>query len=330
MRAVILGLTASLFFAATFLFNRTMSLDGGSWVWSASLRFLWMVPMLWGIVAIRGKTRDLWRVMRERPGTWVLWSWIGFGLFYIPLCYAASFGPAWLLASTWQVTILAGAVMGRWIGRPASSSGAAAGEERLWPTLVVSAVMLTGIALVELQHARAVPVGDALLAAGMVLLAAIAYPLGNRQMMAALQGRLHAYERTFGMTLASLPLWVGLAAYGWWTQGPPPPMQTGQTFLVALMSGVIATVLFFSATDLARNSQTRLAAVEATQAGEVVFTALAEWALLPDAQMSAMGMCGMALVVVGMVLHSYRVRLGRGGRYEQVRRISTNSREVRQ
>ena len=46
MRALLIGLAASLFFATTFLFNRVMDLAGGSWIWSAALRFFWMVPLM--------------------------------------------------------------------------------------------------------------------------------------------------------------------------------------------------------------------------------------------------------------------------------------------
>ena len=44
-----------------------------------------------------------------------------------------------------------------------------------------------------------------------------------------------------------------------------------QTFIVALFAGVIATVLFFWATDLVRSQPENLAAVEATQSGAVFF-----------------------------------------------------------
>ncbi len=33
-------------FCFTFIFNRSMNLSGGSWMWSASLRYLFSLPML--------------------------------------------------------------------------------------------------------------------------------------------------------------------------------------------------------------------------------------------------------------------------------------------
>ena len=46
--------------------------------------------------------------------------------------------------------------------------------------------------------------------------------------------------------------------------------------MLALCSGVIATMTFFFATDLAKDNLALLGAVEATQAGTMVFTVLGE------------------------------------------------------
>ncbi|MGF7089248.1 putative membrane protein [Kroppenstedtia sanguinis] len=77
-----------------------------------------------------------------------------------------------------------------------------------------------------------------------------------------------------------------------------------QTFIVALSSGVIATVLFFRATDLVRGDQRKLSAVEATQSGEVIFAALGELILFPSALPSPLASVGMGLIVVGIICHS--------------------------
>ena len=45
-RLIGIGVLAALFFSSTFVLNRAMSLDGGSWVWSASLRYGWMTLFL--------------------------------------------------------------------------------------------------------------------------------------------------------------------------------------------------------------------------------------------------------------------------------------------
>lgn len=46
MKAILVGILASLFFAVTFVLNRAMELSGGSWYWSASLRFLLFIVMM--------------------------------------------------------------------------------------------------------------------------------------------------------------------------------------------------------------------------------------------------------------------------------------------
>lgn len=303
MKALLLGIIASLFFASTFVLNRAMELSGGSWVWSAALRYLFMLPPLLAIVLARGKLMDLLADMRRRPRSWIVWSTVGFGLFYAPICFAAAFGPAWLVASTWQITIIAGALLTPWIGprrlrtadRPAIPL----------QSILISGIMLLGVLVVQLHQAGRVSSRELWLGVAPVAVAAVAYPLGNRKMMALVGDQLDTFQRVLGMTIASLPFWLIVAAYGLVSSGRPSASQTLQSLIVALCSGVIATVLFFKATDLARGDPRHLAAVEATQAGEVVFALVGEMALLHTALPSLSAWIGMALVVLGMILHSY-------------------------
>lgn len=51
-KALFFGLLGSLFFASTFLFNRSMNLGGGYWLWSASLRYLFTLPVLWELPSL--------------------------------------------------------------------------------------------------------------------------------------------------------------------------------------------------------------------------------------------------------------------------------------
>src|SRR5512133_2363568 len=111
LRSVALGLLASFFFAFTFVLNRQMDLVGGSWIWSASLRFFFMLPMLAALLASRGDMGAVVADIRARPRPWLLWSSVGFGFFYAPLCFASAYGPSWLIAATWQITIVAGAIL---------------------------------------------------------------------------------------------------------------------------------------------------------------------------------------------------------------------------
>lgn len=106
------------------------------------------------------------------------------------------------------------------------------------------------------------------------------------------------------MTLCSMPFWMVLSVYAYIQAGLPSAGQTVQSVCVALFSGVIATVLFFRATDLVRHNQKQLALIEATQCGEVLFTLLGGICLLGDAIPEPIGFAGIGLIVVGMILNS--------------------------
>ncbi|MED4583933.1 multidrug resistance efflux transporter family protein [Brevibacillus choshinensis] len=294
MRAIMLGVVASLFFATTFVLNKAMELSGGSWLYSASLRYLFMIPFLLLIVGLRGRLRPLWVEMRAHPWQWVVWSFIGFVLFYAPLCFAAIYSPGWLIAGTWQVTIIAGSLLVPLFGQKIPYKG-----------LLMSLLILAGVALMQMHEASSVGVKEVMLGIVPIVVAAFAYPLGNRKMMALTQGRIDAYQRVLGMTIASLPFWLLLGIWAMVTEGPPSSSQTVQSLLVALASGIVATVLFFQATDMAKGNAQQLAVVEATQAGEVVFAVILEMLFLSVALPGVWSSVGMLLVIVGMVLHSY-------------------------
>src|ERR687898_252397 len=84
---------------------------GGAWEWTASLRYLMLLPLLAVIVGARRGLAPVLATLRAQPKRWLLWSTVGFGLFYAPLAFAVAAGPGWLLAGTWQITILAGILL---------------------------------------------------------------------------------------------------------------------------------------------------------------------------------------------------------------------------
>lgn len=71
MKEIVLGIFASFFFAVTFVLNRSMDLSGGSWIWSAVLRYVFMVPPLIILVLIRGNLRPLLFDFGQRPGIFI-------------------------------------------------------------------------------------------------------------------------------------------------------------------------------------------------------------------------------------------------------------------
>ncbi len=124
-------------------------------------------------------------------------------------------------------------------------------------------------------------------------------------MMEVCAGRLEAYQRVHGMTLASLPFWLLLSLYGVFSAGMPSKDQTIQSALVAVFSGVVATVLFFKATNQVRGNMQKLVTVEATQSLEVLFALMGELIFLSILIPSPLSWICMFIVIFGMILHSY-------------------------
>ncbi|MFP5116319.1 DMT family transporter [Bacillaceae bacterium C204] len=307
MRPIILGIFAAFFFAFTFILNRSMDQAGGSWLWSASLRYFFMVPFLFMIVIGRKNLKPLLLEMKKRPGAWLLWSSVGFGLFYGPICFSAAYAPGWLIAATWQVTIISGSLLAPFFyERVMTEKGPIQQKGKIpFKGLGMSVIILLGIILMQFEQSNHISLGAISLGVLPVIIASFAYPLGNRKMMDICGGRLDVFQRVLGMTIASLPIWIVLSLYGLLTVGTPSKGQLVQSGLVAISSGVIATILFFKATDLVRGNMQKLAAVEATQSVEVLFAVIGELILLHSVFPTQLSWWGMILVMVGMILHSF-------------------------
>lgn len=307
LRPIIIGVFSAFFFAFTFVLNASMEATGGSWIWSASLRYFFMVPFLVAIVLMRKNLRPVFSEMKKQPGKWLLWSFVGFGLFYAPLCFAAAYSPGWLIAGTWQITIVSGALLAPLFFTTIHTPDGTRKVRGKIPVkgLLMSLIILLGVALMQMEHAKQLSLENVLYGIVPILIASFAYPLGNRKMMEVCEGRLDAYQRVLGMTIASLPLWFLLSAFGIFTVGMPSGSQAFQSLLVAIFSGVIATVLFFMATDMVRGSMPKLAAVEATQSMEVLFALAGELLFLSILFPSPMSWLGIIVVILGMILHSY-------------------------
>lgn len=232
---------------------------------------------------------------------------MGFGLFYAPLCFAAAHAPGWIIAGTWQITIISGSLLAPLFFETIQTSDGPLKKRSKIPVkgMAMSLIILLGIVLMQVEQTKYLAVKDILLGIIPVIVASFAYPLGNRKMMEICGERLDAYQRVLGMTLASLPFWFLLSLYGFFTTGAPSKDQTVQSILVAVCSGVIATVLFFKATDMVRGDMQKLATVEATQSMEVLFTVLGELVLLSSPLPSVLSWCGMFIIMLGMVSHSY-------------------------
>jgi drug/metabolite transporter (DMT)-like permease len=307
MKELFLGILASLFFAVTFILNRSMELAGGSWLWSSSLRFIFMLPFLFVIVLYRKNLKQVFLEMKQHPIPWLVWSFFGFVLFYAPLTFAAAYGPGWLVAGTWQMTIVAGTLLGPLFYEMVISGNKIIKIRQKIPikSLCISLLILVGVGLIQIEKAGTLSWKGILLGVLPVLVAAFAYPLGNRKMMEVCGGRLDTFQRVFGMTVASMPFWLIIGGIGLVQVGLPTSDQVLQSFIVAISSGVIATTLFFIATDRVKGHQGRLAAVEATQSAQVLFVMLGEVLLFSSPLPSSLSLVGLVIIMVGMLLHSY-------------------------
>ncbi|MFJ7668675.1 multidrug resistance efflux transporter family protein [Lysinibacillus sp. NPDC097195] len=303
MKEIALGIIASLFFAVTFIFNHAMELQGGSWLWSASLRYFFMLPFLLVIVFYRKGFSQLTKEMKNKPVAWLLWSFVGFVLFYAPLTFAAAFGPGWLVSGTWQFTIVAGVLLAPLF--VSVIAGKTVRQKIPLISFLISCVILVGILLIQIPQAQSVTSKNLVLGILPVVIAAFAYPLGNRKMMEICGGRIDTFQRVLGMTVASMPAWIVMALYAVLTVGLPSLNQVLQSLLVGISSGVIATILFFIATDRVREHQGKLAAVEATQSTEILFVIVGEVLLLGIAFPDPIALAGLGVIIVGMLLHSY-------------------------
>lgn len=178
------------------------------------------------------------------------------------------------------------------------------GQPFPWGNIAMSFLILVGIFILQISAALASGAGAVQGSIWLVLLptllAAFAYPLGNRKMMQVCAPEISTTQRVFGMTLWSQPLWILFSIVALRQVGPPSSGQLLQSSIVGLFAGVFATVLFFKATSLVRHNPKQLALAEATQCGSVVFSTLGGILFLKDPLPSPLGFLGIAMIVAGM------------------------------
>lgn len=301
VRLMTTGLLAGLFFSTTFVLNQLMSLEGGAWYWSAALRYAYMLFFLGlGLTAFKGGgymrrlLGELWR----NGLFWIVSGTIGFGCFYALITFAADFAPGWVIATTWQFTLIASLFVLMLFGRNFG--------KQIW---IYSAAVFVGIFLVNAAQVSAVSLRQTLLGALPVLGAAFAYPLGNQLVWEAQRNHPRlpkidplvlesAFARVFLLAAGSVPFWLLL--YFLTTPGAPSSGQLMNTALVALFSGVIATTLFLYARNRA-STAAELAAVDATQASEVIFALCGEMLFLHAPAPGLTSILGIGITLAGLI-----------------------------
>ena len=298
---MLLGLVAGMFFSATFILNRAISLEGGHWYWSGALRYGYMIIMLGcGLTLFKGGA-FFKRVMSEFARNWLFWivsGSIGFGGFYSLICFAADHSPGWVVATTWQLTIIASLFVLMLFGKTFS--------KKIW---IYSSIVFIGVFIVNISQIESSNLMTLLLGASPVLGAAFLYPLGNQLVWEAKQGRAglprldtelldNAFAKVFLLSVGTVPFWLLL--YPFTDASLPAQGQYLHVALVAIFSGVIATSLFLSARNRADNAS-KLAAVDATQSSEVIFALAGEVLFLQALLPNMLGLFGMLVACAGLI-----------------------------
>lgn len=320
LAAVGLALCSALFFTLTYVLNRSLVAGGGHWAWAVILRYLFTLPLLALVLPWQGGLGELPQELRRHPRPWLVWSSVGFVMFGIPLTWAASSGPSWLVAGSFQTTVLAGPLLAPLIYR----------DERrrlAWPTLAIGALIVAGVFALQWGHAHGQLHAGDWLAIGAVVLSAFACPLGNRKLLLHLEhgnARLSAVQRVFGMTLCSWPLWLLFASTAWFAIGPPNLREALLAGGVALSSGTVATILFFRATDMVRSEPTALAGVEAMQAAELLFATLLGVLFLGEAWPHGYALTGALAIIAGIALFGWVSGRDAAGHDEVVRALRSD------
>ena len=303
-RLISLGVLSALFFSSTFVLNRAMSLAGGHWVWTSSLRFGYMLIFLAVLLLITQGKKALAQVKEVFFQHWLFWVFagsIGFGVFYSLITFSAAHAAGWVIATTWQTTILATPIVLILFSRKVPTKG-----------ILLTLLIFAGILLVNIEQATVTSLQTVFIGAIPVLIAAFAYPIGNQLVWEARLGehkRLphiqhpileNGFARVLLLTIGSIPFWIILL----FVTKPPPP-SSGQlisTALVALLSGVVATTLFLYARHLCKQPY-EIAAVDATQSMEMIFSLAGEIILLNGALPGGLGIAGIVLTVVGLIAY---------------------------
>lgn len=182
------GLLGSALFSSSFVLYELMSVQGGYWFWSASLRCLFMWLLLSVIIWFnnRGKIttlKALFHLFFCHRIFWCLTGSIGLGT-YGWLAFGADFAPAWVITSTYLFTVVASLLVLYFFGQRFSIK-----------VMAYALVVFLGIVLANLGEGlshnnltNTKSLGNMLLFGALpALIAAFCFPIGNQLIWQATQ-----------------------------------------------------------------------------------------------------------------------------------------------
>ena len=298
-----IGLLAAMFFTATFLINRSISIDGGHWFWSGALRFIITIFLMALVIVLFRGINFFIDVLKDYKEHFIFWNiagTLGFGIFYSMICFAADFSAAWMVATTWQLTIICSLFVLAFYGKKLS--------KKVW---FFTFFIFLGVCLVNFNSFDINELKSTFIGFIAVLIAAFAYPIGN-QMVWEEKSKRHkkldfkthvlenAFAKVFLMTLGSFPVWLVLY-FMLEIDFMPTNGQVLSVIIISLLSGVIATSLFLYARSKADNSK-KIMLVDAAQSGEVVFALAGEILFLNLIFPSFIAITGVIITIFGLVM----------------------------
>lgn len=302
-KLIVLGILSGAFFSTTFVLNELMSVQGGHWLYSATLRYFFMILFLAIILLFQGgikRLTDIVKLYKQNYLFWTISGTIGFGFFYALICFAADFSPGWVIAASWQFTIVATLFVLLFFGKSF--------PKKIW---FFSSLIFIGVCLVNLSHIDNFELSTFIYGAIPVLLASFCYPLGNQLIWESQNGSSikvphikssllkNSFNKVMLLCLGSIPFWLILLLII--QPSAPSSSQVLNSSLVALFSGVFATTIFLYARGIAKDSN-EIAAVDATQASEVIFAMLGGFLLFGTISLSSFSIIGLVLIMLGLFL----------------------------
>ena len=299
---LLISLLAAMFFSATFLINRSISIDGGHWYWSGALRFFFTLVLM-SIVIILFKGSDfLKKILLDYKNNFIFWNiagTLGFGVFYSMICFASDFSPAWMVATTWQLTIIASLFVLAFYGQKLS--------KKIWffTVLIFIGICLVNFSAFNIDEFKTLIIGFVA-----VLIAAFAYPIGNQMVWEKKKKREetksdkievlnNAFSKVFLLTLGSFPLWIVLF-FVLGIDFLPSSGQISNVIMISFLSGVVGGSLFLYARSKANTSK-KIMMVDACQSGEVIFTLIGEIIFLNLAIPGILAFAGVVITIIGLI-----------------------------
>jgi drug/metabolite transporter (DMT)-like permease len=307
-KLILLGILSGAFFSTTFVLNELMSVQGGHWLYSATLRYFFMIMFLALVLLFQGGIKrlvDVYALFIQNYIFWIISGTIGFGFFYALICFAADFSPGWVIAASWQFTIVATLFVLLFFGKSFS--------KKIW---FFCFLIFIGVCLVNLSHIDNFELKVLIYGGIPVLIASFCYPLGNQLVWESQNGASqnkrtkkvphikssllkNSFNKVMLLCLGSIPFWIILLLLI--QPALPSSSQVLNSSFVALFSGVFATTIFLYARSKAKDTN-EIAAVDATQASEVIFAMLGSFLLFGTISLNANSIIGLILILLGLFL----------------------------